>query len=92
LDNTGFPAIYLGPSEDHKRDTYIVWNPKTKRSIEFQSAVFLQTTYGDFHKLDESEIALQLTAITDELTKMLTLMKMLLQLMKMELIYQIKHL
>jgi hypothetical protein len=53
LDNKGFPAIYYGPSEDHKRDTYTFWNPKTKHSIESQSAVFLQKNYGDFHKLNK---------------------------------------
>jgi hypothetical protein len=27
------PAIYLGPSEDHKGNTSIFWNPKTKHII-----------------------------------------------------------
>jgi hypothetical protein len=32
--------------------------------------VFLQKNYGDLHNLDNSKIALQFAAITDELTKM----------------------
>jgi hypothetical protein len=44
--------------------------PKTKQSIESQSSVFLQKNYRDFHKLDISEIAIQLAAITNELIQM----------------------
>jgi hypothetical protein len=54
LDNNGFPAIYLGPSEDHKGGIYIFWNPLPKHGIESRSDVLLQKTYGEFHKLDES--------------------------------------
>jgi hypothetical protein len=32
LDNKGFLAIYLGPSVDHKGDTYVFWNLNTKHS------------------------------------------------------------
>jgi hypothetical protein len=69
LDNKGFPAIYLGPSLDHKGDTYAFWNPKTKHSLESRSAVFLQQNYGAFNKLERSEIATQFAAITDGLTQ-----------------------
>jgi hypothetical protein len=65
-----FPAIYLGPSVDHKGDTYVFCNPKTKHSLESHSAVFLQQNYGTFNKLDKSEIATHFAAITDELSQM----------------------
>jgi hypothetical protein len=55
---------------DHKVDTYVFWNPKTKHSLESRSAVFLQQNYGTFNKLNKSEIATQFSAITDELTQM----------------------
>jgi hypothetical protein len=51
LENKGFPAIYLSPSDDLKVD------------FESLSAVFLQKPYGDFHKLDKSEF--QFAAIAD---------------------------
>jgi hypothetical protein len=70
LANKEFPAIYLGPSVDHKGDTYDFWNPKTKHSLESCSAVFLQQNYVTFNKLDKSEIATQFAAITDKLTQM----------------------
>jgi hypothetical protein len=70
LANKGFPAIYLGPSVDHKGDPYVFWNPKTKRSIESRSAVFFQQNYGTFNKLDKSEITTQFAAITEELKQM----------------------
>jgi hypothetical protein len=70
LANKGFPAIYLGPSVDHKGDNYVFWNPKTKHSLESHSAVFLQQSYGTFNKLDKSEIATQFAAITDGFTQM----------------------
>jgi hypothetical protein len=69
LGNKGFPAIYLGPSEDHKGETYVFWNRLTKHTIESCSTVFLQKDYGDFHKIDKSEIATIFAAITDELNK-----------------------
>jgi hypothetical protein len=68
LDHKGFPAIYLGPSEDHKGDTNVFWNPKTKHSLKSHSAVFLQQNYATFNKLDKSEITTQFAAITDKLT------------------------
>jgi hypothetical protein len=52
LANKGFPAIYLGPSVDHKGDTYVFWNPKTKHSLESHSAVLLQQNYGTINRLD----------------------------------------
>jgi hypothetical protein len=70
LDNKGIPAIYLGPSVDHKGDTYVFWSPKTNQSLESRSAVFLQQNYGTFNNLDKSEIATQFAAITEELTQM----------------------
>jgi hypothetical protein len=70
LDNKGFPAIYLGPSVDHKGDTHFFWNPKTKHSPESRSAVILQHNYATFNKLDKSESATKFAAITDELTQM----------------------
>jgi hypothetical protein len=69
LDNKCFPAIYLVPSEDHRGYTYLL-DPKTKHRIESRSAVFLRKTYGEIHKLDKSEIAIQIAAITDELKQM----------------------
>jgi hypothetical protein len=46
LANKSFPAIHLGSSVDHKGDTSIFWNPKTKHSLESRSAVFNQQNYG----------------------------------------------
>jgi hypothetical protein len=63
--------MYLVPSVDHKGDTYVFWNPKTKHSLESRSVMFVQKNYGEFPKLDKSEIATQFAAITDELTQML---------------------
>jgi hypothetical protein len=60
LANKGFPAIYLGPSVDHKGDTYVFWKPKTKHSLESRSTVFLQQNYGTFNKLDKPELLLNL--------------------------------
>jgi hypothetical protein len=52
LQNREIPGIYLGPAEDHKGDTYTFWNLITKHLFESRSAVLLQQTYDNFHKLD----------------------------------------
>jgi hypothetical protein len=70
LTNRGIPGIYLGPAEDHKGDTYTLWNPITKHVFESRSAIFLDQTYADFHKLDKSQIAKQVASITNELNEM----------------------
>jgi hypothetical protein len=69
LTNRGIPGIYLGPAEDHKDDTYKFWNPITKHIFESCSAIFLEQTYTDFHKLDKSQITKQAATITDELNE-----------------------
>jgi hypothetical protein len=70
LQNRRMQGIYLHPAEDHKGDTYTFWNPITKHDIESLSAIFLQQTYADFHKLNKSIIPNQFAAITDELNEM----------------------
>jgi hypothetical protein len=70
LTNRGVPAFYLGPAEDHKGYTYTFWNPITKHVFESRSAIFLQQTYAEFHKLDKSQIAKQFATIKDSLNKM----------------------
>jgi hypothetical protein len=60
----------LGPAEDHKGDTYTFWNPITKHVFESHSAIFLQQSYANFHKLDKSQVAKQFATIADELNEM----------------------
>jgi hypothetical protein len=69
LTNRGIPEIYLGPAEDHKDDTHTFWNPITKHVFESRSAIFLDQTYADFHKLDKSQFAKQVATLTDELNE-----------------------
>jgi hypothetical protein len=59
LTNRGIPDIYLVPAEDHKGDTYTFWNPMTKNVFESCSAIFLEQTYANFHKQDNSQISKQ---------------------------------
>jgi hypothetical protein len=54
-----YKAKYLRPSVDHKRETYVFWNHKTKHSLEF-SAVFLKQNYGTFNKVDNQTLLLKL--------------------------------
>jgi hypothetical protein len=46
LQNKGFPAIYLGPAEDHQGKTYISWIHKTKSSIESSLPIILPKLMG----------------------------------------------
>jgi hypothetical protein len=71
LQNRGIPGNYWGPSEYYNGDTYTIWNPITKHVIESQSAIFLQQTYADFHKIDKLQAAKQFAIFTDELNEML---------------------
>jgi hypothetical protein len=59
----------LGPAEDCKGDTYSFWNPITKHVIELRSAICLQQTYVEYHKLDISQFAQQFESFTDELNE-----------------------
>jgi hypothetical protein len=49
LRNRGIPGIYSGPVEDHKGDTYTIWNIITKHVFESHSAILLDQTYVEFH-------------------------------------------
>jgi septum formation topological specificity factor MinE len=70
LTNRGITGIYLGPAEDHNGDTYTFWDPITKHVFESRSAIFLDQTYAELHKLDKTQIAKQVATITDELNEM----------------------
>jgi hypothetical protein len=65
LKTGDFQGIYLGPAEHHHGDVYSFWNPITKCSIQSRTAVLLKQTYGEFYKIDKSEIAKQMAGIMD---------------------------
>jgi hypothetical protein len=67
LENKGFPAIYLGPAEDHKEDVYNFWNTKTRSHFQSRTAIFLQMSYGEYYKIDRDQRAYNLNAISDPL-------------------------
>jgi hypothetical protein len=55
LKNRGFPAIYLGPAEDHKKDVYNFSNPKTRQCIQSRTAVFLHCKYSEYYNIAKSD-------------------------------------
>jgi hypothetical protein len=70
LKNCGFPAIYVGPSVDHKEDVCNFWNPKIHHLIQSCKPIFLHVKYNDLYKIDKLLIAHQIAAFHEELDKM----------------------
>jgi hypothetical protein len=66
LKNRGYQAIYLGPAEDHKKDVYNFWNPKTRHCIQSRNAVFLQRKHNKYYNIEKELIAHQIAAVDDE--------------------------
>jgi hypothetical protein len=69
LQNRGFPAIYLGPAEDHKEDVYNFWNPITRKSIQSRTAIFILQSYGKYYKIEPSKRAHLIAALKSPSTE-----------------------